>query len=210
MPGANARWFHSVVTSRVTGNARRPRKAHGACAEFLIPPSRRCSPPRSPPGSPWPATRTAAATSFRHCAAVVRDRAVGRPALFDHAGDGRRAEPDRRHEQPGPGLHGARRRPQERLDRMHGRRLHAGALVLQLAASARRVHARRQRLGRLRPDRGIQRSGPAGQGAAAVLLHAVHARPASAAPGGPADAAVPGRERARRRASRTAAGRSAA
>ena len=142
--------------------------------------------------------------------AVVRDRAVGRSAVLDDAGDGRRAEPDRRHEQPGPRVHGARRRPEERLERVHGLRVHAGRCVLQLAARARRVHARRQRLGRLRPDAGLQRPRPARQGAAAVLLDAVHARPASPPPGGSADAAVPGRERARRRASRTAAGRSAA
>ena len=71
----------------------------------------------------------------------------------------------------------------------------AGGLVLQLAEGPRGVYARRQRLGRLRPDARLQRSGPAGQGARTVLLDAVHARPAPPAPGGSADAALPGRER---------------
>ena len=44
----------------------------------------------------------------------VRDRALGRPALLRRAGTDRRAEPDRRHEQPGSRVHRARRRPEGR------------------------------------------------------------------------------------------------
>ena len=39
-------------------------------------------------------------TTATTTAAAVRDRPVGRPALLRPPGDGRRAEPDRRHEQP--------------------------------------------------------------------------------------------------------------
>ena len=85
----------------------------------------------------------------------VRDRALGRPALLDRPGDGRRAEPDRGHEQAGPRVHRPRRRSQGRLgsDPCTDAALHPGARLPQLAAGAGRLHAGRQRLDRLRPHR---------------------------------------------------------
>ena len=125
----------------------------------------------------------------------LRGRALGRPALQHPAGDGRRAEPDRRHERPEAGVHRPRRRPEERLGPVRRQRLHAGPRVPEQPEGAGRVHARRQRLDGLRPAGRRELARATRPRAGAVLLDAVHPGPAPAPPAGAGDAAVPLRRR---------------
>ncbi len=65
-----------------------------------------------------------------------------------------RAQPDRRHEQSESRFHRARWRSQERVQRVHGRGVHAGARLFQLPPRAGGLHPGRQRLGGLRRTAG--------------------------------------------------------
>ncbi len=82
----------------------------------------------------------------------VLDRPLGRSALFARPGTDRRPESDRGYERAAAGVLGPRWRPEAGL----GEQLRRGAVrsfarLLQRAGSAGDVHARRQRLDRLRP-----------------------------------------------------------